>query len=352
MRAAALTLVSVFAFAALDQDDPAVLMKQHHWKRVRAIANARLKTSPDDPEGNYLMSKVWLAWNDAGKALPYAEKAVSLAPQNADYHWALANAVGDEAQHANVFRQVGLAKRFRSETETALKLDPKHIDARFGMMTYYLIAPGIVGGDKKKAYAEAEEIAKIDRAKGFMAQVRLAQQEKQTDRLEDLYKKALEADPKLPDPYVALLNMAAVAGKAADVERYSRELKTIEPQRTSGYSGLAWFFARQKQWSDLDAVLSEAEAAIPDDFNPYYVAANMLLSTKEDLPRAERYLRKYLSQEREAGTPSHPVAEWRLGLVLEQQGRKPEAVASIEAAVKADPNLDQAKKDLKRLKGS
>ena len=333
-------------------DSPSVLMQQKHWKRVRAIAQAKLKASPDDAEANYLMSRVLMAWDDSNAALPYAEKAVKLSPQNAEYHWAVAEAVGDQAENASVFRQIGLAKRFRNEAETVLKLDPKHIDAHFAMMIYYFKAPGIVGGDKKKAYAEADEIAKIDRAKGYMAQVRLAQEEKQPGKLEELYQQANQADPKLIDPYDALIGIAARKGNVADVERYARQMLTLEPQRPNGYSVLGWVFVKQKRWSDLDAILARAEAAVPDNFVPYYIAANALLSWKDDLPRAERYLRKYLSQEAEAESPSHAAAHWRLGLVLEQQGRKPEAVTEIETALKADPSIEPAKKDLKRLKGT
>lgn len=79
---------------------------------------------------------------------------------------------------------------------------------------------------------------------------------------------------------------------------------------------------------------------------------NTLPLSKDDLPRAERYLRKYLTQEAEAESPSHAAARWRLGLVLEQPGRKAEAISEIEAAVKAEPSIEPAKKDLKRLKGS
>jgi tetratricopeptide (TPR) repeat protein len=357
MRIAAAVTTSVVAFllfssAVWAQDSADVLMKQKHWKRVRAIAQEKLKASPNDPEANYLMSRVLMAWNDTSSALTYAEKAVKLAPQNAEHHWALAEAVGNEAERANLFRQIGLARRFRSEVETVLKLNPKHIEANFGMMIYYFKAPGIVGGDKKKAYAQAEEIGKIDRAKGYMAQVRLAQDEQQRDKIGDLYKKAIEADPKLIEAYIGLMGLAANAGNAADMERYAQQVLTLEPKRVNGYIGLAWAYARQKRWSDLDRIVAEAEAAIPDDYAPYYVSANALLNTKEDLPRAERYLRKYLTQEREAGSATHAVAQWRLGLVLEQLNRKAEAVSMLEAAVKADPALDPAKKDLKRLKGT
>ena len=85
---------------------------------------------------------------------------------------------------------------------------------------------------------------------------------------------------------------------------------------------------------------------------PYYIAANALLASKDELARAERYFRKYLLQESEAESPSHAAARWRLGLVLEHQGRKAEAITEIEAALKADASIEPAKKDLKRLKGS
>ena len=108
----------------------------------------------------------------------------------------------------------------------------------------------------------------------------------------------------------------------------------------------------QQRWSELDGILGNAEASIPDDFVPYYIAATALMASKTDLARAERYLRKYLSQEPEAESPSHATTHWRLGLVLEQQGRKGEAVAEIETALKMDSSIEPAKKDLKRLKGS
>jgi hypothetical protein len=44
------------------------------------------------------------------------------------------------------------------------------------------------------------------------------------------------------------------------------------------------------------------------------------------------------------------VARWRLAQVLEKLGRKPEAVAQLEIAVRADPDFDKAKDELKRLK--
>ena len=329
------------------------LMKQGHWKQVRAIAQARIKAGPDDPEANYLMGRVLYRWGDGTAAMPYAEKAVKLAPQNAEYHWLLAELLGQQAQRAHVFRQIGLARRFRSEAETVLKLNPRHVEAHYGMMIYYLKAPGIVGGDKKKAYAEADEVAKIDKASGYLALVRLAQEEQQPQKLEELYRKAVEADPDRYEAHIGLVNVYSNAEprNAVAAETHARRALAIDPKRVSGYTALAWALVAQRRWSDLEATLAGAEKAIPDDLSPYFVAAQTLLRDGQDFPRAEQYFRKYLSQERNAGAPAHAVAHWRLGQLLEKAGRKPEAVAAMETALRLDGSLEQAKKDLKRLKG-
>jgi tetratricopeptide (TPR) repeat protein len=107
--------------------------------------------------------------------------------------------------------------------------------------------------------------------------------------------------------------------------------------------------ARQDKWAELDVALGQAEKDDPDNLYPYYRAGNALLDRKIDLPRADRYFRKYLTQEPEAHMPNPSAAHWRLGLVLEQAGRKPEALAEWQTAVKLDAN-SPAKQDLKRVK--
>ena len=67
------------------------------------------------------------------------------------------------------------------------------------------------------------------------------------------------------------------------------------------------------------------------------------------MARGERYIRKYLTQEPEPYEPNHSRARWRLGQVLEKQGRKPEAIAEWQASVKLDPE-SPAKQELKRVK--
>ena len=73
------------------------------------------------------------------------------------------------------------------------------------------------------------------------------------------------------------------------------------------------------------------------------------LNTNVEYARADRYFRKYLTLEPEPDNPPLAGAHWRLGQALEKQGRKQEAVAEWQIAVKLDPN-SRAKDDLKRVK--
>jgi tetratricopeptide (TPR) repeat protein len=112
---------------------------------------------------------------------------------------------------------------------------------------------------------------------------------------------------------------------------------------------LAIVFVQTDRWADLDAILAKSEAAVPDDFTPYYQAGRVLLATNKDPARAERYFRKYLTIPPELRAPTHAHAFWRLGNVLEKQGRKNEAIEALRTALRMKPDLEQAKKDLKRL---
>jgi tetratricopeptide (TPR) repeat protein len=217
------------------------------------------------------------------------------------------------------------------------------------MIGFHLQAPSVIGGDKAKARAFAERLMKIDPVEGYDAQVALARFDKQEDRVEGLLRKAVEARPASYDARMNLGNWCGNHKKFAEGESNAREAVRLHPDRAAPYGLLAAVLVHQDKWTDLDAVLAQAEKADPDNLWPYFRAANNCLARKVELPRAERYLRKFLTQEPEPHTPSLATAHWRLGLVLEQQGRKPEAIAELQQAVKLDVN-SPAKADLKRLK--
>lgn len=340
-------LVACLASTALltAQTSPEELLSGAHYKRLRAIAAAH---TANDAEGFYLNATVKQLWGSLDEAEKLAENAVAANPKDARYHYRLAEISGIKAQKASVLHQMGLARKFKREADAALAIDPNHVRALDMMMSFYLEAPGIVGGDKAKARAMAERLMKIDPVEGYRAQVTLARYEKQPDRIEGLLRKSVEASPASYEAHMDLGSWCANQKKFDEAEWHAREAIRAHPDRAGAYGLLAVALVYQDRWADLDAVLAQAEKADPDNLVPYYRAANNSLVRKVELPRAERYFRKYLAQEPEAQMPSHAVAHWRLGLLLEQEGRKQDAIAELQTAAKMDTN-SPAKADLKRL---
>jgi tetratricopeptide (TPR) repeat protein len=342
--------------APLIAQSPAVDLAEHsHWKRLKALVEPRAAANPNDAEAQWLLSRVRMAYRDVDGALAPAEKAAALDPKNVEYRWQVAQVVGEQASSASVFKQIGLAKRYKREVEAALALNPKHTGSMTGLMEYFNRAPGIVGGDKKKAGEIPGQIMAINKVDGWIAKVRLLQQQSPVPagEIEQAWVQAVQADPSRYEPHINLASIytGGTTPRWELAEKEALTAKKIDLDRTAPYSVLAAVYAAAERWAELDAVLAEAEKKIPDNLTPFLRASGTLLGTGKDLARAERYARKYLSQEPEPNSTTPAVAHWRLAMILEKQGRKSEAIAELQTATKLDPKFEQAQKDLKRIKG-
>jgi tetratricopeptide (TPR) repeat protein len=319
-------LASAASVTAFAEPTPEALIEAGHWKQLRALVEPMLKTNPNDARAAYLMSRARLAFADPDGALALAEKAVAAEPANSQYRLQLARVLGAQAQRSGMFKAMGLAKRFRKEAEQAAALDPKNIEARLALVDFHLQAPGIAGGDKKKADALAQEVFELDASRGWLARATILSHSKTKDlrQLEAFCVKAVQAGPA---SYVAQLALASYYA-SDDVRKYelseshAREARRLDPQRAGALVLIAQALAKQQRLSDLDAHLAEAEASVPDNLTPYYTAGRTLVIDGKDPQRAERYLDKYLSQEPE----------------------------ELRTAVKLDPEFEPARKDFKRLK--
>jgi tetratricopeptide (TPR) repeat protein len=345
--------------------DPRGLIQAGHWNQARALLEPKVKANPSDAEAAALLSQVKVAFGDVDRAIALAETALKLDGKKAEYHWVHAQACVEQAKgkETGMLKRLSASKCFRQETDTTIALDPKHIKARLYLISFLAGAPAIAGGDKKKAEQVVGDVAAIDPAWGHIARARLVEElmtpedKKAPSELESLYKKALAAATNSEVRYeaqVALANLylsPSLKGPGL-AEQQAREAAKIDPPRATPYILLSIALASQKKWAELDAGLAEAEKAVPDNLGPYYQAGRIIYTQGGgDDARAERYFRKFLTQTPEPG-PTLAHAHWRLGLTLEKQGKKAEAIAELEEATRLKPDLEDAKKDLRRLRGA
>lgn len=351
LRKLMLLLVSLAlpVFGAAEDSSPESLRDAGHWKRLRGVMEPRA-ANLKDAQAAYFLSCAKGAFGDTDAALELAQRAVSLDPANSQYHLQLGVALGRKANKASFFKAMSLVGQYKAELRKAVELDPKNIDAVWELMEFYWHAPGIAGGDQKKARALAGDIMRLNTAKGYLALTELADKE-ETD-VEDYYRKAAQADPKSYEVQMRLAVFYASDKHRNDelAEKHARQAISLDPGRIGGYKVMASVRAHQERWQELDALLREAESRVPDDLAAHFQAGLEILLAGKDPARSEAYLRKYLGQEPEAYAPRLSRTHWRIGQVAAKQGRRTEAIAEMETALRLEPSLEDARKDLKSLK--
>ncbi len=246
------------------------------------------------------------------------ERAISVERGVGEYHLQLGRAVGAQTASASVVRQPFMARRIKSEFETAVRLDPSLLDAREGLMQFHLFAPGMMGGDPAEARKQQREIAARSPMRGHMAQAMLTWRNRDTVGTERALRAAVAAAPDSVGPAVALAQRQASWGRNA-----------------AAFTTLEGYLTRR-----------------PTDLAARYQFGRLAAMTGEQLPRAETYLRAVIADQSwqpSQWLPSRAAAHGRLGDVLRKQGRKEDARAAYTAALALDRDLTIAKEGLRAL---
>lgn len=353
--AAVLLLVCVRVFAAGVAADttPESLMANGHWKRAKSMVEPAFKANPQDPHLLHLMSRIRWAFGDHKTAVEYSDRAIAMEPGKAAFHAHAAFMYGQMLNETGALGKVGIMRRFKHEIDATLTIDGRNIDALLMRAVFLAAAPRLVGGDAKQAEQIARELPTFDPEKGNLALGRYAYNIRDWGRAERAYLAALSSNPQSYAATFALANLYCCLmdnPRWDAAEQRAREAIHLNPSRAGAYGILAAALANAQRWAELDALVATAERMVPEDLSPQFTAAKILRNSGKDLPRAERYLRKYLAHDPEGDTPTLAMAHWELGLILEKQGRRSEAANELETTVSANPELVAAKADLKRLR--
>lgn len=280
-----------------------------------AAAEALAKATPNDANAWVLLARARLQARQAEKAIAAGEKATAADPKNAQAFYWLGNAYGNRIGEVGMLSKMTMAPKLRDAFEQAVKLDPALVDARSSLIEFYLLAPGAIGGGIDKARAQATAIAKYDRARGYLAQGRIAAHEKKPAEALKAYEQAYATKP----------------GDA--------ELRL----------SLILAYQQAKRWKDAYAMAKQWAVDQPGKAKPWYQIGRIAAESGQYLPEGEAALRTYLKLGRETGDPEPKHARYRLGQVLAKAGRKDEARAELQAALKVDPKFKEAKDALTAL---
>ena len=269
--------------------------------------------SAPDAESQNLLCRAYFMVEQWDRAVSTCERAVNLDPQKSLYHLWLGRTYGEKADRAGFLSAAGLAKKVHTEFERAVALDPSNVAARTDLAEFYLEAPGIVGGGKDKARAEADALAPLDPGMSHWVIGRMAEKNKDNVTAEREYRAAIEASH---------------GGIQA-------------------WLHLAQFFARTNRWDETEQAMRTLESRPVDRPDSLMDAASLLLRNGRDYPMAVRLLRRYLLSPAEEG-PAFKAHNF-LGQILEKQGDRQAAVEEYRAALALAHEFTRAQENLKRV---
>jgi tetratricopeptide (TPR) repeat protein len=192
------------------------LLEQRQWTEARTLLEQTTAAEPANAEAWSSLGRVHLAVGEYEKAVAASEKATALDATRSDYFLQLGTAYGMSAGKAGLFAKLGFARRCKAAYDKAVELDPANINARWSLMEFYRQAPSMVGGGMSGAYAQAEEIKKIDARRGRAAYASLYSAEKRYPEAFALYDDVLREKPGDDDALFQIGRLAARSGEQLD----------------------------------------------------------------------------------------------------------------------------------------
>lgn len=316
---------------------------------AKALFEQVIKESPGNAEAYYYLGVLAID-SDYDEAIDYLEKATQLDNLSAKYRLMLGNAYGTKAARAGIFKKFGAASDCLKNFERAVQLDPKYIEARSSLIEYYLQAPGIMGGNVKKARAQADTIGMFDPYEGYMEEARIHQYENEPQETEQSYLKAISVDSKKLPAYQALWSFYLTEkneDKAAKL--FSRAIHAVD-KRSELYLGAGVYYVEQKNFTSAREMLHAALKEDSTNLPVYYQLGKAALFSGEDLQNGLACLEMYVHGDPPKNAPSRAHAHWRMGMIYEKLGKQEEARSEYHKSLELNSRLEEAKKALEALK--
>jgi tetratricopeptide (TPR) repeat protein len=294
----ALALIMALALPARSAQDPSAdgqsLARQGRFREARPILEKAILAEPKSAALQYALGLTLLnTGSELDKAAGHLEKAVALDAKNAEYHYQLGVAYGRIAVDAGKLRQIGLAGKVKRQGLKAVELDPKHVEARKGLIQFYLNAPGIMGGSKEKAREQANEIARFDPYQGELGWALIASYERNGAEVEKRYEAALALNP---DGWQALQSYGSLClrrNRADEAVAMFTRLAALRPDDPRSFELLGDAFAGKA--SDADALAQYEKAlALRPDFDPVLFKLARFHERKGDAAKAADLYSRYL----------------------------------------------------------
>jgi Flp pilus assembly protein TadD len=247
------------------------------YERTDYTSSLRILAADPAPDGaSYMLAgKNYFMSGDYKKAIESFEKARAIMPGSSDCELWLGRAWGRRAETGGWMVAAAHASKARQHFEKAVALDPNNREAKNDLFSFYLDAPGFLGGGLDKAEAHARSIANERPAESEFELAQVAEKRKEFSTAESHLRRAVEFAP-------------AEAGRIVDLAR---------------------FLAKRGRVKESDTLFDKARNMAPNQPRVLFAEASTAIENHGDTQRARELLQTYLHASLTPDDPPRSEAE-------------------------------------------
>lgn len=189
-----LLVVQLSAQHVVDFDSVESLLNRRQTEKAKSLLGKLISKNEKQPQAHYYLGVVHLMEGNYKPALEALEEAIDLDDTDYRFYERLGDAYGLKAQKSGILKIIWVIGDMRKAWEKAIELKPDLVSARKRLFSYYLVAPGIAGGDEEKAHKLAQEVSKLNPVSGHMLFARYYQKTENHEKAESELMQAVELD--------------------------------------------------------------------------------------------------------------------------------------------------------------
>ncbi|MBL0211801.1 MAG: tetratricopeptide repeat protein [Holophagaceae bacterium] len=355
----ALALMAMPLLAAQGAYNPRLDLDEGRYLKVLSDAETRLSRDPGDALAWAAKSQALAALMRFGEAGAAAQKSLERKGDLADGLLArgLARA-GTAIQQRNLGSLRG-ASGAMDDFRAAAQADPGLASAWMSLGLAYEQLPGLFGGSTKKALACADNLRKVNPARGDLLQGMVLSMDGRWNDARGYFLRALSTAPGDPEVVYGYLDALGsrstrkTLGESAQRAQCAAEAMRLLPTvkgRARGIQAVCDALldggVPESSWKTAHDSLHHCDLPSLMKVQLGKIAARAGIHREEGLA----YLDQALKEPLEGGIGGIASVQWRRGQILKDLNRHDEARQAAQAALKADPKHPGAKRLMEDLR--
>jgi tetratricopeptide (TPR) repeat protein len=211
---------SVFAQTEIDKAEK--LFAQKKYTEAISILEKYYKEHPNSIATIELLGDIAGQQKKWDEAIKYYAILKNSYPNNANYHYKYGGVMGMKAKENKNLKGLKMVDEVEKSFIKAAQLDPKHIEARWGLVMLYIELPAIIGGSERKAQKYADELLLLSKVEGYLAKAYIDDYFNRKTKAEANYLKAYQLE-KSKKTFQKLYNFYVYKSKDAEKAKKLKE---------------------------------------------------------------------------------------------------------------------------------